>query len=111
MARSPEASVHRLAPGTQVGNWRVVTWQSQGAYGGVYQAAPVPPEPAAPAALKIALYPWDARVVREAEQLSRLDHPSIPRLLGRGVLRHVFGVEHPWFAMEWVEGTSLYAWA
>jgi serine/threonine protein kinase len=56
--------------------------------------------------------PWDARFVREAELLSRLSHPGIPRLLGRGVLRHaVSGAEHPWLAMEWVEGPSLYAWA
>jgi serine/threonine protein kinase len=63
-------------------------------------------------AIKMSVNPWDARVVREAELLSRLSHPGIPRLLGRGVLRHaVSGAEHPWLAMEWVEGTPLYAWA
>ena len=84
----------------------------QGAYGAVYRAVRVGQEDAGPVALKMALYPWDARVVREAELLARLEHPGIPRLLDRGVLRHVVsGAEHPWLAMEWVEGTPLYAWA
>jgi serine/threonine protein kinase len=87
----------------------VEAWQGQGAYGAVYRA--VHPEHAGPAALKLSLYPWDARFVREAELLSRLSHPSIPRLLDRGVLRHSSGVEHPFLVMEWVEGTPLYAWA
>ncbi len=59
----------------------------------------------------MSVYPWDQRFVREAELLARLSHPGLPRLLGRGVLRHVSGVEHPWLAMEWVEGTPLYTWA
>jgi serine/threonine protein kinase len=98
-------------PGMQVGDWRVVERHGQGAYGAVYRVLRVGQEDAGPAALKISLYPWDARFAREAELLSRLDHPGIPRLLGRGVLRHVSGVEHPYFVMEWVEGTPLYDWA
>jgi serine/threonine protein kinase len=111
MKPTPEEHWPRLSPGTQVGDWRVESLQDQGAYGAVYRAVRTGQESAAPVAIKFALYPWDARVVREAELLSRLGHPSIPRLLGRGVLRHVSGVEHPWFAMEWVEGTPLYDWA
>jgi hypothetical protein len=62
-------------------------------------------------ALKLALYPWDARLVREAQLLSRLSHPSIPRLVDSGVLRQPGRAEHPYVVMEWVEGTPLYAWA
>jgi serine/threonine protein kinase len=111
MERAPEESWPRLAPGTQVGNWRVEAWKGQGAYGAVYRAVRIGQEHQGPVALKLALYPWDARFTREAELLSRLHHPSIPRLLDRGLLRHPSGAEHPFFIMEWVEGTPLYAWA
>ena len=94
-----------------MGPWRVEAWQGQGAYGAVYRAVRVGQEPSGPVALKVALHPWDVRVVRETQLLSRLSHPGIPRLLDRGVLRHASGAEHPWFVMEWVEGTPLYAWA
>jgi len=94
------------------GTWRVEALHGQGAYGEVYRAVRVGQEDSGPVALKMARYPWDARLVREAALLARLDHPGIPRLLDRGVLRHaVTGAEHPWLAMEWVEGTPLYAWA
>jgi serine/threonine protein kinase len=89
----------------------VESWQAQGAYGAVYRAVRVDQEHPGPVALKISLYPWDARFAREAELLARLSHPGIPRLLDRGVLRHPSGEEHFWFVMEWVEGTPLYAWA
>jgi serine/threonine protein kinase len=89
----------------------VEAWQGQGAYGAVYRAVRADQEHAGPVALKLSLYPWDARFAREAELLSRLSHPSLPRLLDRGVLRQPSGTEHPWFVMEWVEGTPLYAWA
>ncbi len=103
--------MHPLAPGTQVGAWRVEAWRGQGAYGAVYRAVLVGQEHSGPAALKLSVSPWDARFAREAELLSRLSHPSVPRLLDRGVLLHPSGAEHPYFVMEWVEGTPLYAWA
>ena len=86
-------------------------WRGQGAYGVVYRAVRAGLEHAGPVALKLARYPWDARLGREAELLSRVSHPGIPRLLDRGVLRHASGAEYPWFTMEWVEGTPLYEWA
>jgi serine/threonine protein kinase len=89
----------------------VEQWQAHGAYGAVYRAVRVSPEHPGPFALKVSLYPWDARFAREAELLSRLSLPGVPRLLDRGVLRHPSGEEHFWFVMEWVEGTPLYAWA
>jgi serine/threonine protein kinase len=48
---------------------------------------------------------------REVELLSRLSHPSIPRLLDRGEPPPPSGPEYPFFVMEWVQGTPLYAWA
>jgi hypothetical protein len=48
---------------------------------------------------------------REVELLSRLSHPSIPRLLDRGGPWLPSGKEYPYFVMEWVQGVGLYAWA
>ncbi len=111
MKHAPEEPLHPLSPETQVGPWRVEAWEGQGAYGAVYRAVRTGQEPAGPGALKLALYPWDARFAREAELLSRLNHPSIPRLLDRGVLRHPSGTEYPFLVMQWVDGTPLYTWA
>jgi serine/threonine protein kinase len=111
MEQAPEELVSRLFPGTQVGGWRVEAWQGQGAYGAVYRAVHAGQAHPGPVALKLSLFPCDARFAREAQLLSRLSHPSIPRLMDKGVLRHPSGDEHPYFVMEWVEGTPLYAWA
>jgi serine/threonine protein kinase len=48
---------------------------------------------------------------REVELLSRLEHPSIPRLLDRGGPLLPSVGEYPFFVMEWVQGMPLYAWA
>jgi len=105
-------TLSRLSPGTQVATWRVEAWHSQGAYGAVYRAVRIGQEHLGPVALKLSVYPWDWRFAREAELLSRLSHPSIPRLMDRGVFRHPSSAaEHPFLVMEWVEGTPLYAWA
>ncbi|HZI04928.1 MAG TPA: protein kinase, partial [Archangium sp.] len=48
---------------------------------------------------------------READLLSRINLPGVPGLLDRGVVRHPSGAEYPFFVMQWVEGTPLYAWA
>jgi predicted Ser/Thr protein kinase len=101
----------RWPVGTRVGPWRVVARQGQGAYGVVYRAVRVGREHEGPVALKVAAHAWDQRLTREAELLSRLSHPGVPRLLDRGVWRDAAGWEHPWLVMEWVEGTLLYAWA
>jgi predicted Ser/Thr protein kinase len=103
--------MHPLAPGTQVGAWRVLAWQGQGSYGAVYRAVRTGLEHLGPGALKLSLYPEDRRFAREALLLSLLSHPSVPRLLDRGVLLHPSGFEHPFFVMEWIEGMPLYAWA
>jgi serine/threonine protein kinase len=103
--------MHPLVAGTQVGAWRVKAWQGQGGYGAVYRAERVGFRRAEPGALKVSLLRWNWRMEREVELLSRLSHPSIPRLLDRGRPPPPSGEEYPFFVMEWVEGTPLYAWA
>ena len=103
--------MHPLAPGTQVGAWRVQSLHGRGAFGALYRAVSVDPQRPEPVALKVSLSPWDMRFSREAELLSRLSLPGVPRLLDRGVVRHPSGGEFAFLVMEWVEGTPLYAWA
>jgi serine/threonine protein kinase len=103
--------MHPLAKGTRVGAWRVKAWQGQGASGAVYWAERVGLRRSEPGALKLSLGRWNWRMEREVELLSRLSHPSIPRLLDRGGPQQPSGDEYPFFVMEWVQGMSLYAWA
>ncbi|WP_343073585.1 serine/threonine-protein kinase [Pyxidicoccus fallax] len=85
--------------------------QGRGAYGAVYRAMGVEPHAEGLVALKLALHPRDARFAREAELLSRLRHPGIPRLRDAGEWLAPSGAPHPYLAMEFVEGEPLYAWA
>ncbi len=89
----------------------MVGCHGHGAYGVVYRAVRVGQESAGPVALKMALYPWDPRFMREVGLLSLIHHPSVPRLLGHGFWRHPAGTVLPFIVMEWVEGTPLYDWA
>jgi len=100
-----------LPPRTRVGSWRVDSIRGRGAYGTVYRAVPSEREHAGPVALKLAIYPEDPRFEREVELLSRIRHPSVPRLLDSGVWLSPLGSSHPFVVMEWVEGVPLYAWA
>ncbi|HEX8697560.1 MAG TPA: serine/threonine-protein kinase [Myxococcaceae bacterium] len=86
-------------------------WQGQGSYGAVYQAERAGWRRSEPGALKVSLSAWNWRMKREVELLSRLSHPSIPRLLDRGGPQPPAGGEYPFFVMEWVKGVGLYAWA
>jgi hypothetical protein len=63
-----------------------------------------------PYALKLALHARDDRFMREEELLSRLKHPNVPRLEGRGVWQHASG-SFPYLVMQWVAGVPLYEWA
>jgi serine/threonine protein kinase len=103
--------MHPLAPGTRVGAWRVKAWRGQGANGAVYRAERVGFRRSEAGALKVSLGPWNWRMEREVELLSRLSHPSIPRLLDRRGPQPSSGDEYPFFVMEWVEGVPLYVWA
>src|SRR5690348_55883 len=98
----------RLPLGTQIGSWRVVGWGGRGVYGAVYRAVPVEDEHAPEVALKIALLPDDPRFADEVELLGRVNHPSIPRLLGHGVWQSLGNTCHPYLVMQWVDGLMLY---
>jgi serine/threonine protein kinase len=97
--RASEEPLHPLAPGTRVG------------YGAVYRAERVGFRRSQPGALKVSLGWLNGRMEREVQLLSRLNHPSIPRLLDWGGRHPTKGGEHPFFVMEWVHGTPLYVWA
>lgn len=101
-----------LPVGMRVGSWQVKGFRGRGTYGTVYRAVRVRDEGDGEiVALKLALRPGDERFEREAELLSRIRHPSVPRLLQSGRWRHPLGATYPYLAMEWVEGVALYEWA
>ena len=92
--------MHPLVPGTRVEAWRVKAWQGRGSYGAVYRAERVGFRRSEPGALKVSLSAWNWRMEREVELLSRLNHPSIPRLLDRGGPQLPARGEYPFFVME-----------
>jgi len=106
-----EVAPTALPLGTSVGAWRVCGLRGQGTFGAVYRAVAAGSTQERPVALKLAVYPGDARFEREVELLSRIRHPSVPRLLDAGVWRSPQGGTHPFVVMEWVEGEPLYVWA
>ncbi|ADO68156.1 serine/threonine-protein kinase [Stigmatella aurantiaca] len=106
--RVPEA----LPEGTVLGLWKVDGRAGYGTYGAVYQAHRRRRLFSPPVALKLARYPNDLRFEREAELLSRIRHPGVPRLVGRGSWKGgPRGDTHPYVVMQWVEGIRLYDWA
>jgi serine/threonine-protein kinase len=101
----------RLLPGTRVGPWRILDALGSGAHGSVYLAEGVAPEASGRVAVKLAHQSLNARFLREAELLSRIRHPCVPRLMGHGQWTAPGRLPHPWLAMEWVDGIPLYVWA
>jgi hypothetical protein len=106
-----EAEVKPLPVGTRVDAWRVCGIRGRGSYGTVYRVVAEGSTRAEPAALKLSIHPGDTRFEREVELLSRIRHPSVPRLLDAGLWRSPLGESHPFVVMEWVEGEPLYDWA
>ncbi len=100
-----------LELGTKVGAWQVYSFRGRGTYGTVYSAVRQDPANRGLVALKLAMYAGDPRFEREVELLSRIRHPSVPRLLDSGEWRSPAGRLHPFVVMEWVEGEPLYVWA
>jgi serine/threonine-protein kinase len=100
-----------LPPGARVGRWRIVDARGSGTYGSVYLAEAVEPGATGLVALKLAHHPRNERFFREAELLSRLRHPAVPRLIDQGQWISPAGQPHPYLAMELVDGIPLYAWA
>src|SRR5690242_19701957 len=105
MKRQPAPVGHLfcLPPGTRVRDWVLLGCHGHGAFGVVYRAVRVGQESAGPVALKMALFPWDPRFMREVGLLALVRHPSIPRLLGHGFWQHPSGMFFPFIIMEWVE--------
>jgi eukaryotic-like serine/threonine-protein kinase len=100
-----------LRPGSVVGSWHIEGYAGRGTYGRVYRARRVGRPDSPPVALKVAVFAYDPRFVREAGLLSRIHHPSVPQLLDRGWW--VAGPEaaYPYLVMEWIHGLPLYEWA
>ncbi|HYH95547.1 serine/threonine-protein kinase [Hyalangium sp.] len=99
-----------LPLGARVGPWCVRGWGGRGGYGTVYRVERADREGSGSFALKLALQPKDERFAREAELLSRIQHPHVPSLYDHGVYSHRSG-DFPYLVMEWIDGTPLYAWA
>jgi eukaryotic-like serine/threonine-protein kinase len=105
---SPEA----LPEGSRLGPWQVEGRAGYGTYGAVYRVRRTRRILPQLVALKLARYPNDLRFEREAELLTRLRHPGVPRLLGQGTWKSSpQGDTHPYVVMQWVEGFRLYDWA
>jgi eukaryotic-like serine/threonine-protein kinase len=97
--------------GSRVGSWIVQERMGSGTHGVVFRAVRADRQDGRSYALKLAQEPDDARLEREVQLLSRLHHPSVPRLEGSGSWRSPRGVAYPYVVMEWVEGVPLYTWA
>jgi serine/threonine protein kinase len=106
-AQTPDS----LSVGNLVGPWRVEGYAGRGTYGVVYRARRAGHPGSPPVALKLAVFPYDPRFVREVELLSRIHHPSVPQLLDRGWWTSDAGWGHPYLVMEWIRGLPLYEWA
>jgi len=100
-----------LRPGSVVGPWRVEGYAGRGTYGAVYRARRAGHPGSMPVALKMAVFAYDPRFIREVELLSRLHHPSVPQLLDRGWWHAGPEAAYPYVVMEWVRGKPLYEWA
>jgi serine/threonine protein kinase len=96
--------------GSLIGPWRVFERVGSGGNGIVYRACLAEDPGRGNYALKLAREPECPRFEREAELLSRIGHPHVPRLVGRGTWQSPWGSEYPYLVMQWVEGVPLYRW-
>ncbi len=105
-----DASRHTLEDGTHIEGFTILTFLASGAAGEVYRAQQS--TPTREVALKV-YWPEmgrsaNARILREANTLAGLEHPSIARLYQAGETR-VVGVARAWIAMEFVRGEGTLA--
>ncbi|RKH54988.1 serine/threonine protein kinase [Corallococcus llansteffanensis] len=103
-------SVEALPPGTRLAHWEVLQRMAAGGYGTVYAVRRAGRLRARRYALKLARHPDSPWFSREAEILSRLRHPGVPRLMATGTWRPG-AMGYPFLVMEHVDGESLYAWS
>jgi serine/threonine protein kinase len=97
--------------GALIGPWRVLERVGSGGNGIVYRACRAEDPGGGHYAFKLAREPGAARFEREAELLSRIDSPHVPRFVDRGLWKSPWGSEYPYLVMQWVEGVPLYRWA
>jgi serine/threonine protein kinase len=94
-----------------VQDWLLLGCHGHGGSGVLYRAVRIGHESEGPVALKMALFPWDPRYMREVALLALVQHSNVPRLLGHGFWRRPDGLFFSFIVMEWIEGTPLYEWA
>ena len=97
--------------GTRIGSFQIVKQIGSGGMGNVYLAGRIEGGFEQTVALKLIKFGVgsDQAVRRfEAERsiLARLQHPHIARLVDGGLTEQ----DHPWFAMEYVEGENILSW-
>ena len=109
------AAVRSVAPGVPefIGHYRILRLIAQGGMGAVYEAEQEKPHRIV--ALKVikpgyANEEMTRRFELESQALGRLHHPGIAQIYEAGSAETVFGVQ-PYFAMEFIEGLSLVAYA
>jgi len=99
-----------LAPGTEVGTWRVVERVGMGGYGTVYRVEDMA-RPGDFYAYKLAQYADDKRMVREmALMMAKGEHPNVVRFHGCARWPHPKD-GYPGFVMDWVPGPPIHLWA
>ena len=100
------------ASGERLGPWRLLSRVGSGGMGTVYAAQREDGDTAQRAAIKRLQRRWDGsaqaqRFLQERRILAQLSHANIPALLDHGL----DGDGRPWFALEFVDGRPLTAWA
>jgi tetratricopeptide (TPR) repeat protein/tRNA A-37 threonylcarbamoyl transferase component Bud32 len=111
----PEAAERPIAPGVPefIGHYRILRLIAQGGMGAVYEAEQEKPHRIV--ALKVikpgyANEEMTRRFELESQALGRLHHPGIAQIYEAGSAETPFGVQ-PYFAMEYIDGASLLAYA
>ena len=102
---------HFPQPGSRIGSWLLGERIGKGSHGVVFRAVNANRPEAGSFALKLALEAGDPRFEREAQMLTRVRHPCVPRLEARGLWLSPEDEAHPYLVMQRAEGLSLYAWA
>ena len=109
--RDADEDAH-AAIGDRLGAWRLESLLGCGGMGSVYGARRVDDDNGQRAAIKRLQRRWTGsaqaqRFLQERRILARLSHANIPALLDHGIDED----GRPWFALEYVDGDTLLAWA
>ena len=104
---APDRSIKALAPGAEIGPYRLLEALGRGGMGEVWLAERSDAQPRRKVALKLPHLSWEpglaARLERERDILASLEHPHIARLYDAGIDRH----GRPYLALEYVDGTPI----